>query len=83
MEGMMSRPSIDEIAKLFYDLQESIWENWEQTPEYLRETGYIRQPDERLTLEQITAQIANIASTQRNFSMDKVTTGARRKWRNS
>jgi hypothetical protein len=77
----MSRPSIDELAQLFYDLQEAIWENWEQTSEYLRETGYIRQPDERLTLEQITIQLTNIANKQRHFSMDKVTTGARRKWR--
>lgn len=74
--------SLDELARLEFDVQEAIWHAYEQADASLKELGWIKPPEgPRLTIEQFKARIEGHTMAAQQFSMRTVVTGARRKWK--
>ena len=60
--------SLDELAEVEYSVQEAMWAAYEQTPDELKELGWIKPPEgARLTVEQFKARMINQAHAAMHF----------------
>lgn len=76
--------TLDDLVDIDFEVQEALWRNWEESqqkyPELI-ELGLLRQPDPRLTREQLRARIETRFTSTQYFTMRKVVTGSRRQWK--
>lgn len=76
--------TLDEMIAIELAWQEAQWEAYEavkrEFPKHV-ELGWVKEPPPRRTEQQIRLEIQARFASDRNFSMSRVVTGARRKWK--